>query len=108
MPARSLHDTRLLSNLIKTEKDAQSSSVLALYSLAAEGSASAAAPSQTILTRFLHPHDRFKAWTKDANSASAALSAWSVADSGNTQDLMVSSRACALGSELVERGCVGG
>ncbi|KAK4054728.1 hypothetical protein OIV83_000652 [Microbotryomycetes sp. JL201] len=57
MPARNLHDTRLLTNLIKTEKDAQQS---------------------------------FKRWTKDTTSASAALSAWSVADSGDTQDLMPS------------------
>ncbi|KAK4058216.1 hypothetical protein OIO90_000955 [Microbotryomycetes sp. JL221] len=55
MPARNLHDTRLLVNLLKTEKDAQQS---------------------------------FKKWTKDTTSASAALSAWSVADSGDTQDLM--------------------
>ncbi|KAM0793025.1 hypothetical protein ACM66B_000516 [Microbotryomycetes sp. NB124-2] len=55
MPARNLHDTRLLTNLLKTEKDAQTS---------------------------------FKRWTKDTTSASAALSAWSVADSGDTQDLM--------------------
>lgn len=37
---------------------------------------------------------RFKAWTKDAASASSALSAWSVADSRETQDIMVSLRAC--------------
>lgn len=33
---------------------------------------------------------RFNQWTKDAASASSALSAWAVADSGETQDLMVS------------------
>ncbi|KAI5477639.1 hypothetical protein MNV49_006025 [Pseudohyphozyma bogoriensis] len=55
MPSIGLHDTRLLTNLIKTEKDALIS---------------------------------FKAWSKDAASASSALSAWSVADSGDTQDLM--------------------
>ena len=37
-------------------------------------------------------HYRFKAWTRDAASASAALSAWSVADSGDTQDIMVSEK----------------
>jgi hypothetical protein len=43
----------------------------------------------------------FKTWTKDAASASAALSAWSVADSGGTQDLMVSRQQAGLaGGEL--------
>lgn len=50
-----LSDSRLLNNLLKTEKDSQKS---------------------------------FNQWTKDAASASSALSAWAVADSGDTQDLM--------------------
>ncbi|SCV68765.1 BQ2448_886 [Microbotryum intermedium] len=54
----SLHDTRVLENLIKAEKNAEAS---------------------------------FKAYTKDAASAASALSAWSVADSGDTQDIMASS-----------------
>ncbi|GAA5853412.1 hypothetical protein JCM8547_002444 [Rhodosporidiobolus lusitaniae] len=51
----SLHDTRLLSNLLKTEKDAMQA---------------------------------FKHYTLTASSAGAALSAWSVADSGDTGDIM--------------------
>ncbi|BGP29109.1 hypothetical protein JCM10296v2_000847 [Rhodotorula toruloides] len=51
----SLHDTRLLSNLLKTEKDSAQA---------------------------------FKQYTLAAQSASAALSAWSVADSTGTGDLM--------------------
>ncbi|GAA6022964.1 hypothetical protein JCM10207_007731 [Rhodosporidiobolus poonsookiae] len=51
----SLHDTRLLSNLLKTEKDAMQA---------------------------------FKHYTLTAQSAGAALSAWSVADSADTGDIM--------------------
>uniref|UniRef100_A0A0K3CK34 Uncharacterized protein n=1 Tax=Rhodotorula toruloides TaxID=5286 RepID=A0A0K3CK34_RHOTO len=51
----SLHDARLLSNLLKTEKDSAQA---------------------------------FKQYTLAAQSASAALSAWSVADSTGTGDLM--------------------
>ncbi|GAA6043158.1 hypothetical protein JCM8097_004347 [Rhodosporidiobolus ruineniae] len=51
----SLHDTRLLNNLLKTEKDALQA---------------------------------FKHYTLTASSASAALSAWSVADSADTGDIM--------------------
>ncbi|GAA5890905.1 hypothetical protein JCM6882_008853 [Rhodosporidiobolus microsporus] len=51
----SLHDTRLLSNLLKTEKDAMQA---------------------------------FKHYTLTASSAGAALSAWSVADSADTGDIM--------------------
>ncbi|GAA5974039.1 hypothetical protein JCM11641_008228 [Rhodosporidiobolus odoratus] len=51
----SLHDTRLLSNLLKTEKDAIQA---------------------------------FKKYTLTASSAGAALSAWSVADSADTGDIM--------------------
>lgn len=70
-----LGDSRLLNNLLKTEKEAQKSCVPA-WPLS--GLCSRARPS------------RFNQWTKDAASASSALSAWSVADSGDTQDLMVS------------------
>ncbi|BGP12998.1 hypothetical protein JCM10213_007989 [Rhodosporidiobolus nylandii] len=51
----SLHDTRLLSNLLKTEKDALQA---------------------------------YKHYTLTASSAGAALSAWSVADSADTGDIM--------------------
>lgn len=83
----SLHDTRLLSNLLKTEKDTMQASVSPPPPFSQ--------PPRPIVHRltprlFTDPINRFRQYTNTAATAGSALSAWSVADSADTGDLMVS------------------
>lgn len=78
-PMAPTHDTRLLSNLIKAEKDAQAS----LVYLLSHSPLTHSLPTLSLL------YISFKAWTKDSSSANAALNAWSLADSGDSKELMV-------------------
>lgn len=76
----SLVDSRLLNNLLKTEKEALKS-----YAFPGAGCSRLARIDAPLVRH------SFRTWTADMASASSALSAWAVADSGDTVDVMVGS-----------------